>query len=85
MTTEQEIEAITERLKFLKNQQYEEISKYLKIKKDCFMKRADILDPKFKELYHDINNLVEMAGWKDFYYGVFNYQKNCINSGYEFK
>ncbi len=81
MTTEQEIEFLTKQLELLKNIKGTEKDN----SKFKFMLRADTLDPKFKKLYHDINNAVESAGWKDFYYGVFNYQKNCVDSGYLFK
>ena len=85
MTIEDEIEAITERLKYLKECRSKGANERIDASKKKFMERADTLDPKFKELYHNIDNAVNSAGWKDFYYGVFNYQKNCIDSGYIFK
>ncbi|MDR3551244.1 MAG: hypothetical protein P4L31_07565 [Candidatus Babeliales bacterium] len=85
MTIEEEIEAISERLKFLKEQQAFKLSESFEKQKTEFMQRADTLDPRYKKLYNGINDLVNMSGWKDFYYGVLNYQKNCIDSGYIFK
>ncbi len=85
MTTEEEIEAITERLKVLKQIKSESDNERLNNSKRDFMVRADSLDDRYKNLYHAINNAVLAAGWKDFYFGVLNYQKHCIDSGYHFK
>jgi len=85
MSITEEIEELEARIKALKEKNRVVMKKELADKKTKFMNRVAGYDENWKTLYETVDDLVLKCGWKDFYYGVLNYQKNCIDSGYKFE